>query len=317
MSQATGGAAAQDRVMVGVGYALAAMFLYAVTEAVAKWLTADFHPTQILLIRCFAALAMVAVLASRSSGWSVLRTRQPMTQALRGVAGAASMTLAIFAYAALPLAEAVSIVYAAPIMVVLLSIPVLGEKVGWRRLTAVGVGFVGLILIVRPGAGAFQPAALLALTAMVLYALSNVLTRKLAKTDNPLTTMIYTQIAFLVICLPPQIDVWRTPDAEQWRLLLLVAVAGSLAQMFLTSSYRYAQASVISVFDYTTILWSALFAFVIWRELPSYEGVLGMAVVIGAGVYIALRELTLASGTTKTAARGRRPLRVPRRRATL
>lgn len=317
MSRATSSAKAQNKIMVGVGYALAAMFLYGLTETAAKWLTADFHPTQILLIRCFAALAMVAVLAARSSGWDVLRTRQPAIQALRGIAAAASMTMAIFAYAALPMAEAVSIVYAAPIMVVLLSIALLGENVGWRRLTAVGVGFVGLLLIVRPGAGAFQPAALLALAAMVLYALSNVLTRKLAKTDSPLTTMIYTQLAFIVICLPPQIDVWRSPDAEQWRVLLLVAVAGSLAQMFLTSSYRYAQASVISVFDYTTILWSTLFAFIIWRELPSDEGLLGMAIVICAGVYIALREMTLSTGAAKPARKTRRPLKALRRRATL
>ncbi len=294
MSQALKAEDYPDQVALGVAAALFAMLLFGVTETVGKWLTGGFNPTQILLVRAVFALGMAAALAIGNGGRAVLETRQPWIQILRGVTAATAMVLALFAYAALPLAEAVSVVYAAPILVTLLSVPLLGEPLGWRRLTAVLIGFLGVILIVRPGGDLFQPAALIALAALVLYALSNVLTRKAGRTDRGLTTLIYTQICFIAVCAPAQPFVWSTPHGLDAWLFLLVAATGGVAQYLLTLSYRHAPAALIAPFDYTAILWATLFAFLIWSETPTLLSWIGMAVVIASGAYIAVREIIVS-----------------------
>lgn len=285
-----------DRIGIGVAAAFVAMFLYGATETLAKWLTEAYDPTQILLVRAFFALGVAAALArlGGGGGWSVLRTAQPWTQALRGLCGAGCMVLALFAYAELPLAEATSIVYAAPILVTVLAVPMLGERLGVRRVVAVGVGFLGVVLVVRPGAGVLQPAALLALAAMALYAVSNVLTRKLGRTDRGVTTLIYTQLCFIALCLPAQPFVWATPDIDAAPLFFLIGLGGATAQYLMTLAYRDAPAAVIAPFDYMTILWATVFAFLVWGEAPAALTWVGMALIILSGSYIALRELVIS-----------------------
>lgn len=282
------------RPSIGVLAALTAMLLFGVTETVGKWLTDNFDPTQILLVRAVFALGMAAAFAAGQGGVAVLRTRQPWIQFWRGVTASIAMVLALFAYAALPLAEAVSIVYAAPILVTLLAVPMLGEPLGWRRLTAVLVGFVGVLLIVRPGGELFQWSTLIALAALALYAMSNILTRMAGRTDRGVTTLIYTQLCFIAVCAPAQPLVWSTPSGVDLWMFGLVAASGGVAQYLLTVSYRHAPAALIAPFDYTAILWATLFAYMVWAETPSAVSWVGMLIVIAAGAYIAVRELIVS-----------------------
>ncbi|WP_350334439.1 DMT family transporter [Coralliovum pocilloporae] len=278
----------------GITLICISMFLYAVMDASSKWLTAGYHPTQILMVRSLIALGIVVALARSRGGFAVFRSGQYGTQFMRGFFGSMSMLLGIFAYASMPLGEAISIIYAAPIAVTVLSIPMLGEKVGVRRLSACLVGFIGLLLIVRPGADTLNTAAVLAILSMLMYAVSNVLTRKLGRTDRGLTTLLYTQFAFLAFCIPAQFFYWTTPVGIDILLFAVVGISGAVAQYFLTIAYQSTSPSILAPFDFTIILWATLSGFLIWGELPDLISWLGMAVIIGAGLYIALRELRVS-----------------------
>ncbi len=285
--------ASQSAVLIGVLCAAAAMLCYAMLETVSKLLADDYHPTQILLLRCLAGLGLGVLLARSRGGWQTLRTVQPMVQVGRAAAGSVSMLIAIFAYSAMPLADAVAIVYSAPIAVTILVVPLLGEKIGWHRGAAVALGFVGVAMVAQPGAQCVSAYTGIALVSMMLYALSNVLTRKAGATDRGITTFWYTQFAFLILTGPIQFWVWRWPDLEAWLLLAGFAVGGALAQYLLTQAYSLAPASLVAPMDYTTIIWASLFGLLVFGTMPNALGWAGIALICASGLYIALREAKL------------------------
>ncbi len=283
----------QASILVGLMCGAGAMFCYAVLETVSKLLVEGYHPTQILLLRCFAGIGLGVILARSRGGWKVLQTQQPKVQVLRAAAGSISMLLAIYAYAAMPLADAVAIVYSAPIAVTILVVPMLGEKIGWHRGAAVLLGFVGVALVAQPGGQGVSAYTGLALLAMLLYALSNVLTRKAGNTDRGITTFWYTQFAFLILTAPLQFWVWRWPDLEAWMLMIGFALGGALAQYLLTQAYSLAPASLVAPMDYTTIIWASLFGLLVFGTMPNALGWAGISLIVAAGLYIALREAKL------------------------
>lgn len=294
MAQATMIDTTGDRnIGLGISIACLSMFCYAVMESASKLLTAGYHPTQILLFRIVVALAIVAVLARRRGGWSVARSARPGLQVLRSVLGCSSMMASIFAYSVLPLADVLAVVYSAPILVTVLSVPILGEVVGTRRSLAAAVGFVGVLLVVQPSRALTDPMVALPLVGMVCYAIAVTLTRKVARSDRSVTTLLYTQLAFLAICLPFQPVVWVTPAGGDLLLFALVAASGALGQLFLTLAYSSSPPAAIAPFDYTTIFWATLLGFVIWGHVPGLQTLTGMAIIVASGVYIALRELRL------------------------
>ncbi len=285
--------ATQSAVVIGLLCGAAAMLCYAMLETVSKLLADDYHPTQILLLRCLAGLGLGVVLARSRGGWQVLRTGQPLVQASRAMAGSISMLIAIFAYSAMPLADAVAIVYSAPIAVTILVVPMLGEKIGWHRGFAVILGFVGVALVAQPGAQGVSVYTGIALVSMLLYALSNVLTRMAGSTDRGITTFWYTQIAFLILTGPIQFWVWKTPDWQAWLLLGGFAIGGALAQYLITQAYSLAPASLVAPMDYTTIIWASLFGLLVFGTMPNALGWWGIALICASGLYIALREAKL------------------------
>ena len=302
MAQAAAlGAAGDNKIGLGIGIASLSMFCYAVMESASKLLTAGYHPTQILLFRIVVALVIVAVLARNRGGWSVVRSARPGLQALRSGLGCASMMASIFAYSVLPLADVLAVVYSAPILVTLLSVPILGEVVGVRRSVAAGVGFLGVLLVVQPGRALTDPMVALPLVGMVCYAVAVTLTRKVGRSDRSVTTLLYTQLAFLVICLPFQPFVWVTPSGGDLALFAVVAASGALAQLFLTLAYSSSPPAMIAPFDYTTIFWATLLGFAIWGHVPGTQSLVGMAIIVMSGVYIALRELSLGRKRTRAA----------------
>lgn len=280
-------------ILTGLLCGAGAMFCYAVLETVSKLLVEGYHPTQILLLRCLAGMALGVMLARSRGGWTVLHTKQPAVQVMRAIAGSVSMLLAILAYSAMPLADAVAIVYSAPIAVTILVVPMLGEKIGLHRGGAVILGFVGVALVAQPGGQGLSAYTGLALLSMLLYALSNVLTRKAGNTDRGITTFWYTQFAFLILTAPMQFWVWRWPDLEAWLLMLGFAAGGALAQYLITQAYSLAPASLVAPMDYTTIIWASLFGLLVFGTMPNMLGWAGIALIIASGLYIALREANL------------------------
>ena len=260
--------------------------------AMAKLLGDAYHVLQIVFFRSlFALLPMLVPLYREGPGR--LRTRRPAAHALRSVVGIASLALYFLSYQHMPLADAYAIGFAAPLFITALSVPMLAEKVGLRRWSAVLVGFVGVLIMVRPGSAVFDAVALLPLAAALLYAFVAILIRKLSRTEASVTIVIYyatTTVLVTGLALPL---VWVTPDAADLALLAGIGVLGGCGQLAITEAFRHGELSVVAPFDYSSMVWAVLLGWWLWGDLPSLWIWAGMPLVVASGIYIARREIAL------------------------
>ena len=266
------------------------VFCLVVNDAMAKWLTANYHPLQIVFMRYSLALPMIAAAVLSIGGRTALRSRHVPVHALRGlflVGGAFTFFLSL---KFLPLAEATSLIFVAPIFITALSVPLLGEQVGWRRWSAVIAGFIGVLIIVRPGAEAFQPASLIVVGTAVLYALIMISARFIRSGENVWTFMFYMVLfpaLFSGLAVPL---VWRTPEWEHMPLFLGIAVFGATGMTLISQAFRLAPAAIIAPFDYTALIWASLLGWLLWEEIPTVWTYAGAALIITSGIYIVIRE---------------------------
>ena len=261
-----------------------------VNDAFAKWLTAHYHPVQIVFLRNLVALPMVVAVALAVSGSTAVRTRHLRLHAARGLLLVGGSVCFFMGLMYLPLAEATSLIFAAPIFITALSVPLLGEEVGWRRWTAVAVGFVGVLIIVRPGFAAFQPASLFVLATAMFYALIMLSARRISPSEGIWTLMVYLVLFPLLFSALAQPAVWRPVEIGHTPALVALAVCGTLGLGLISQAFRMAPAAVVAPFDYTALLWATLLGWVVWSELPDQWTYAGAAVIIASGVYIILRE---------------------------
>ena len=201
-----------DRVGLGVGSMVAAVSLFSVVDATAKWLGQTYEPVQIVFFQALFGLIPIAVFVWRSGGLASLRTRRPFAHALRGILLSAAVLLFFTALRGLPLAEVTAVTFTAPLFVTALSGPLLGEAVGVRRWAAVVIGFLGALIMVRPGTEAFRPEALLVMTSALMYALAMLLTRRLTETETDVALVIYTTLITGLASLPFAVLAWQTPS---------------------------------------------------------------------------------------------------------
>jgi drug/metabolite transporter (DMT)-like permease len=230
-----------------------------------------------------------------------LRTVQPWGHFWRGVSGVSAMYCYFLSYKLLPLSDAIALGLSGPIFLTILSVPLLGEKVGWRRWSAVVVGFLGVMIMTRPGSGVFDPAALVPLLASVFYALAMISIRRMSA-EPPTTIVFYfTVFAMLasLITLPfghfdPDLA-WRMPrGAPEFGLLILIGTMGGAAQIALTTAFRRASVSIVAPFDYMALVYGFLIGFLIFGESPDRYLIVGGIVVVASGIYIIHRETVLA-----------------------
>lgn len=281
--------------LLAAGHLMASLFLFAIMDAMIKWLSADYPVHQIMFFRSAFALVPVLWLAHRSGGLSTLKTRRPGAHFLRGLVGVLSMALIFHAYSVMKLADAASILFAGPLFLTALAGPVLGEKVGLRRWSAVFVGFAGVLVIIQPGGSAMQPAAIGALAAAGMYALAMVLVSKLGTTESSASITFYFSlfgtVTGVVLLL---LFGWTETTAGDFLMLAMVGIIGGIAQLFMTKAFRLGEAAVISPLKYSSMIWVVLFGYIIWGELPALHVVVGVAIVIASGLYIVHREAALA-----------------------
>ena len=266
------------------------MLCLTINDAFAKWLTAHYHPVQIVFLRNLVALPLVAVAAIAISGPSVLRTPHAGLHAARGLLLVAGSICFFMGLKFLPLAEAVSLVFAAPIFITALSVPLLGEKVGWRRWLAVLVGFAGVLIIVRPGAAAFQYASLFVVATALFYALIMLSARRLNPSEGLWTLMFYVVLFPLLFSAFAMPAVWQPVEAAHFAHLVALAIFGTLGLTLISQAFRMAPAPVIAPFDYTALIWATLLGWAVWSELPDSWTYVGAAIIIASGIYIILRE---------------------------
>jgi drug/metabolite transporter (DMT)-like permease len=277
----------------GIGLMIIAVALFATMDALVKWLGTTYPTLQIVFFRSLFAFVPLSWFLIRGGGLAAMRTQRPVQHAVRSLIGLSALICFFYSYSQMPLANAVAIGFAAPLFMTALSVPLLGEQVGPRRWIAVLVGFIGVLMIVRPDADILSGAAPIALAGTVFYALAMIFVRKLSRTETSTSIVFYFTLTCTVISGVFMPFLWVTPDAAGWVMLITVGLIGGLAQITMTNALRLADLSVVAPFDYTALLWTAGFGFLIWSEVPGIHVWIGTAIVVASGIYILYRESSL------------------------
>lgn len=278
-----------DDPLRGIGLFLAATILFAVADTIAKFLTAELPIVQINWMRYLIFAAMALLLSTRTSGHP-FRVQRPRLQILRGCCVVSSSVLFIYGIREIPLAEAASIGFVAPLLITVLSIPLLGEVVGIRRWAAVFVGLIGVLVVMRPGTGAFQPAALLIVASASCWSLGLILTRKMAGTERAATTLLWSATTGLVVLSVLMPFNFKMPTAAQLGLALVQGILSSVGQWMVIQAHRTAPASTLAPIIYVQLIWSTIAGYIVFAAFPDRWTILGAAIIIASGVYTAHRE---------------------------
>lgn len=274
----------------GIVYVLIAWLLFASMDAGSKLLARDYTIVQILWVRFLSLVLVAACFAGRRRSLAWLRTRHPWLQGLRSLLLVTEIGLFILTITVLPLANAHAILAVTPLLVTALSVPLLGEQVGIRRWSAIGVAFVGMLIILRPGLGAMQPIALVALLCALMFSVYQILTRIVSRDDPPPTTLFYTALVGAIGLCAIGPFYWRAPDAQGWLLFAMVAVLGACGHFLLIKALQLAPASALQPFGYTILVWATLIGFVVFGNLPDWPTVAGAAIIVASGLYVIARE---------------------------
>jgi drug/metabolite transporter (DMT)-like permease len=279
------------RRLAGIALMCGALFSFACLDAAAKWLNQTLDPVLTVWVRYVGSVVFVSLFVNPWTTPGVARTARPWLQAGRSVLLLGSTALNFVALKYLQLIETVSIMFATPFIVALLAGPLLGERVGPRRLAAIAVGFLGVLIITRPGLGGLHPAAFLSLGGAVCYALYSIATRILAAHDSSATTMFYSGFAGIALVTPLVPFAWSLPDSPLvWAMMVVVGGFGALGHWLLILAHARAPAPILSPFIYTQIVWMIALGFVIFGDLPDGWTLAGSAVVIASGLYLLYRE---------------------------
>jgi len=279
-----------DRPFKGIALVLASTIFLGASDVTAKYLSATLPSIEIAWIRflVFALIMTPAMLPG--SPLYALHTNRRGLHLLRGAALLASSLFFISGLRFLPIAEASATGFVAPLFVTALSIVFLGEKVGLRRWIATGVGLVGVLIILRPGTGAFHPAAFFPLVSALAWACTLIMTRMMSGTERAITTMTYSSIAGLLILSALVPFVWVTPSWYDILFGIFIGVASTAGQWIVVLAFRYADASVLAPFSYTQLVWVSFLGFLIFGEVPDVYTVTGAAFIVASGLYTAHRE---------------------------
>ncbi len=270
---------------------LAALTL-TIMGAMVKQQAKDIHSFQIVFFRCLIGGIALFPFILRV-GLGSLKTKRPGLHAARVVIGIAAMFCVFYAFAHMPLAEAVAIIFSRPLFAVALAIPFLGEVVGWRRALAAATGFAGVLIMIRPGTATFEPASLVALAGAVMAGTIAIIVKKMAPTEKPDTIVMWFAIGGTLIAAIPAITVWVWPTPEQWGWLIAIGVTGIAGQSALMRGFSTGETSFVTPFDYSRLVFATIFGIALFAEWPDLWKVVGALVIVGSGFYIARREMAL------------------------
>lgn len=275
--------------LIGILCMALGMFLFSAVDTLGKFLTANLHPVQIVWSRQLGLVIGVAVLLAWH-GRSVLHTRHPWLQITRGALAAGSATCFIAAVAYVPLADAVAVTFVAPFITTLLGALILREFVGIRRWIAIGIGFFGMLLVVRPGMGIVHPAVFLVILAASMFSVRQILSRHLASSDRTATTVAYTALVSIVLLTLPLPFIWRAPTGTEIGLLAGMAVLAGLAELLVIRSLEMAQAVVLAPVHYSLLIWGTFYGYVVFGQIPDGWTWAGAAIIMASGLYTLHRE---------------------------
>lgn len=287
-----------------------AVLVFTVMDAVVKSVSGHYPTGQIIFFRNFFAFPPILLFLWWTGGLA-FRTAQPWSHVLRGLFGVTSMYCYFLSYKLLPLSDAVALSLSSPIFMTVLAIPLLGEKVGRRRWAAVAVGFGGVLLMTRPGAGVFQVAALVPLIATIFYDLAMVTIRKMTAERSGTVAFYFTLLACAagLGTIPfGQADwagyglgPWVWPSGRDLAVLVIIGTMGGIGQICLTNAFRMAPMSVVAPFDYTALVYAFILGYFCFGEVPDAYLIIGGLTVVASGIYIVHREAVTARQRRKAA----------------
>jgi len=277
--------------LVGIGLISATYLLFTLLDGSAKWLVQSVPVLIVVWLRFLTHTLIASALLFPMRGLALVRTQHLRWHLARGLMFVAMTGMNFWALQFLQLTVTASIFFMVPILVALLSAPLLGEKLDAKRWGAILIGFAGVLVIVRPGSEAFHPAMLLSLANAVLYAFFNMMTRKLAAYDPPETIQFLPAVVASVVLAPFALAAWESPHGWfEWLLLCLMGVFGGTGHYLLAMAHRYAPASTLAPFLYQQILYMAIFGYLVFGSVPDAAVWIGAAIVITSGLYLFSRE---------------------------
>lgn len=293
--------------------------LFTVNDAAIKFLSGDYALHEIILIRSLIGMAFLLVLLAHSRrGLAQIMTARPGSQLLRALVIVLSNALYYLGLANMEIADAAALAYISPLVVTALSVVVLGEKVGPRRWSAIGIGFLGVIVMLRPGAGMIQMAAILVLLSAILYALGNLLSRHMGASESALSLSFWAQAGFVVTSLAVWwvagdgryadegtlwafiVRPWFWPPLADWPLLALTGLSTSTGAVMVAQAYRTTAPGIISPFEYTGMPMAIVWGIAIFGTLPDIVSWAGIVLICGSGLFVAWREAQSGGPRTGT-----------------
>jgi drug/metabolite transporter (DMT)-like permease len=286
--------------MRGILLTVASLLVFAISDTGVKHLVKDIPVLTVVVFRYAVALAFAAVLLLRMAPPYRLVTRHLPLHALRGVLLLSSSALNFAAMQKLQLAQTAAISFTIPLWVCALSVPLLGETVGLRRWAAVLVGFVGVLIIMRPGTAGFHPAMFLSLAAAFGGACYNIATRKAGGVDRAETSLVLANFFGLIAAIPLSAPGFAMPQGWAWIIIAFIGLGSAIGHLLLTEAHRLAPASAIAPFIYTQIIWMIIMGYLAFGDVPGLWTLVGAAVVVASGLYVFLRERALGKAFVET-----------------
>ncbi|OIQ07179.1 MAG: EamA family transporter [Rhodobacteraceae bacterium CG2_30_10_405] len=274
----------------GALFALLAFAIFATHDVVVKFLGGLYSPVQIIFFSVLLGFPLVTLMLMGDRSDGHLRPVHPWWTALRTVSAVITGVSAFYAFSVLPLAQTYAILFAAPLLITLLAIPVLGEKVGLRRGLAIVAGLIGVLIVLRPGAAPLSLGHAAALAAAVFSSLASVIVRKIGQDERSVVLLLYPMTANFVVmgCALP--FVYRPLPLEHLGLLGIIASFGFVAMLLIIVAYRAGEAVIVAPMQYSQMIWAAIFGYLIFGERPDLYTAIGAGVIIASGIYILLRE---------------------------
>jgi len=266
---------------------MTAVLTFSLMDVIAKYLGRTYPVPMLVWARYFVHLLIMLVAFAPRRGVRLMHTERLGLQVLRALLLVACTVFFFTALRHMPLAEATAIGFISPLLVTAFSGPLLGERVTAGQWMAVAAGFLGVLIIIRPGGGLLTPAALLPMGMAACYSLYQILTRKLSSSENPLVTLFYTALVGGIVSSAVLPFYWIEPAWEHLMLMLLLGTGGGISHYLLIKAFERTAASVLAPFGYTQIVWVVLLGFLVFGDFPDATGLVGIAVIIGCGLYCA------------------------------
>jgi drug/metabolite transporter (DMT)-like permease len=266
--------------------------VFASQDGLSKYLATEYNVYMVVMIRYWFFAAFVMTISSRKPGGvkQVAKTKTPLLQIFRSLILVAEMCVTILAFTLLGLAETHAIFASYPLIIAMLSGPILGEHVGWRRWLAICVGFFGILIILNPGNGIFSPYALVPLAGAILFALYGLLTRYAGQYDNSSTSFFWTGIVGCIAMTAIGLNFWDPVSQGDWSIMLILSASGMLGHFLLIKCYEVAEASAVQPFAYLQLIWASLIGIIIFGEQITTNVLIGACIIVGAGLFTLWRE---------------------------